>query len=165
MFPAPQTTRTFFVTSATDGRRALLQSERMARLLMNCLLENRQKGRYLLHEFVVMPNHFHLLITPSPEISLEKALQFIKGGFSYRARKALQVNCAIWQPGFSNHRIRDWRDYEQHRSYIRLNPVQARLSERAEQFPYSSAGGALDLDAVPPWLKPDSLASAFVRGA
>jgi hypothetical protein len=36
-----------------------------------------------------MPNHFHLLLTPAAEIPLEKALQFIKGGFSYRAKRAI----------------------------------------------------------------------------
>ena len=33
-----------------------------------------------------MPNHIHLLLTPEAEIPLERALQFIKGGFSYRER-------------------------------------------------------------------------------
>src|SRR5713226_9053165 len=84
---APQSTRTFFVTSTTAGRRALLQSDRMAQLLVDVLAENRRKRRFLQHEFVIMPNHFHLLLTPAAEIPLEKALQFIKGGFSYRAKR------------------------------------------------------------------------------
>ena len=45
---APQSTRTFFVTSTTVGRRALLQSDRMAQLLVDVLAENRRKGRFLL---------------------------------------------------------------------------------------------------------------------
>ncbi len=81
---APQSTRTFFVTSTTVGRRALLQSDRMAQLLVDVLAENPRKKRFLLHEFVIMSNHFHLLLTPAAEVPLEKALQLIKGGFSYR---------------------------------------------------------------------------------
>jgi hypothetical protein len=73
---APQSTRTFFVTSTTVGRRALLQSDRMAQLPVDILAENRRKKRFLLHEFVIMPNHFHLLLTPAAEVPLEKALQF-----------------------------------------------------------------------------------------
>src|SRR6266852_899961 len=65
MLQAAQSKRTFFVTSATAGRRALLQSDRMAVLLMDGLAENRRKSRFLLHEFVIMPNHFHLLLTPA----------------------------------------------------------------------------------------------------
>src|SRR5580700_4981462 len=83
---AAESTRTFFVTSTTAGRRPLLQSDRMAGLLVDVLAENRRKRRFLLHEFVIMPNHFHLLLTPAAEVPLEKALQLIKGGFSYRAK-------------------------------------------------------------------------------
>jgi putative transposase len=90
---APQEIRTFFVTSITNGRRSILQSRKMAGLFMDVLQENRKKSRFLLHEFVVMPDHFHLLITPATDVSMEKAVQFIKGGFSFRAKKELALRC------------------------------------------------------------------------
>jgi hypothetical protein len=37
--------------------------------------------------FVLMPDHFHLLITPAYEVTLERAMQLIKGGFSHAAGK------------------------------------------------------------------------------
>jgi putative transposase len=134
MLQAPQSTRTFFVTSTTAGRRALLQSDRMAQLLVDVLAANRRKGRFLLHEFVIMPNHFHLLLTPAAEIPLEKALQFIKGGFSYRAKREIHFAFEIWQASFVNHRVRDAEDYKHHHKYIWENPVRAGLSERPELF-------------------------------
>lgn len=76
-------------------------------------------------------------------------MQFIKGGFSYRARKELHLNFDIWQAGFMNHRIRDARDYEQHRLYIRDNPTKSGLVEKVELFPYSSAFPGVSLDAAP----------------
>ncbi len=154
MAVAPQSTRTFFVSSATAGRCALLQSNRMAQLLLDVLVENRRKKRFLLHEFVIMPNHFHLLLIPAPEIRLEKALQFIKGGFSYRAKQEIHFAPEIWQASFVNHRIRDAEDYKHHRTYIWENPVRAGLSERPELFAWSSASLAIELDAPPPGLKP-----------
>jgi putative transposase len=154
MLLAPQEVRTFFVTSVSYQRRALLQSDRMARLFIDVLQDNRKKGRFLLHEFVVMPNHFHLLITPAHEVPLEKALQMIKGGFSYRVKKELDLNFSIWQAGFTNHRVRDPADYAQHRAYIHENPVKARLADRAELYRYSSAFPGVALDAAPPGLKP-----------
>jgi putative transposase len=128
----------------------MFQSERMARLLLDVLFDNRQKKRLLLHEFVIMPNHLHLLLTPPLEIALEKVMQFIKGGFSHRAGRELQVQFEIWQAGFTNHRIHDAADYDQHRAYIRENPVKARLVERAELFPYSSAFPGMVVDAWKP---------------
>jgi REP-associated tyrosine transposase len=111
------------------------------------------RGRaYLLHEYVLMPEHFHILITPS--ITLERAVQFIKGGFSFRAKKELQSNMEIWQTGFSDHRIRGVSDYQNHVGYISRNPVGRRLTERADQYPYSSAFPGNKKDDVPQRLKP-----------
>jgi putative transposase len=154
MLQAAQTIRTFFVTSTTDGCRALLQSDRMAQLLVDVLAENRRKGRFLLHDFVIMPNHFHLLLTPTPEIPLEKALQFIKGGFSFRAKRENSFPYEIWQAGFVDHRIHDAEDYKHHHTYILENPVRAALSARPELFAWSSASLKMELDAPPPGLKP-----------
>jgi hypothetical protein len=71
----------------------------MARLLVDVLAENRRMGRFLLHGFVIMPNHFHLLLTPPAEIPLEKALQFIKGGFCFRAKRENSFSWEIWRAG------------------------------------------------------------------
>ena len=100
-----------------------------------------------------MPNHVHLLITPAHDIALEKAIQYIKGGFSSRAKKELDFRAGIWQESFTNHRIRDADDYAKHRTYIVENPVRAKLAERAESFPYSSAYPGTELEAAPPALK------------
>jgi putative transposase len=113
------------------------------------LAHYRGEPKYLLHEFVIMPDHIHLLLTPAPEISLERAMQFVKGGFTFR----LHVG-PIWQPSFTNHRVRDFQDYEKHREYIRMNPVRARFVTRAESYQYSSAHGKVRLDPMPQGLKP-----------
>jgi putative transposase len=139
------------VTTETWGRRALFRAEPWAKLFIDTLYHYRGSA-YLLHEFVVMPDHVHLLITPLT--SLEKAVQFIEGGFSYRAKKELGSNLEVWQPGFSDHRIRDARDYAQHVAYIRQNPVRKRLVEAPEQYAFSSASSGFESDAVPVGLKP-----------
>lgn len=142
--------RTFFITSVTAQRRTLFQREDAADLFVDVLLHYQSQGKYLLHEFVVMPDHFHALITPSYETSLEKAVQVIKGGFSFR----LKSNLPVWQASFTNHRIRDEEDFERHREYIRMNPVRAKLVARAEEYRYSSGSGRLALDPMPQGLKP-----------
>jgi len=142
--------RVFFVTTVTAQRLPIFRRETKAKLLMDTLAHYRDQRKFLLHEFVIMPDHVHVLLTPAPEISLERAIQFIKGGFSYRVK----TRGPMWQPSFTNHRIRDWEDYEQHREYIRMNPVRARLVDRVEDYPYSSAFGLMRLDPVPQGLKP-----------
>lgn len=142
--------RTFFVTTITIQRLPIFRREANARLLIDTIAHYRDQGKFLLHEFVVMPDHIHALLTPSRAISLERAMQFIKGGFSYRMEK----RGSVWQASFTNHRVRDWEDYERCREYIRMNPVRARLAKRPEEYPFSSASGSVRVDAVPQGLKP-----------
>src|SRR5438067_1629877 len=98
--------RTFFVTSSTAGKRNLLQSDRSAQLFIRVLYEYRAQGRFRLHEFVVMPNHFHLLLTIDSGMTIERAVQFIKGGFAFRAGKEFGMQAPVWQKGF--HDVRVW---------------------------------------------------------
>ena len=82
-----RTSRTFFVTTKTSKGRALLQSDRNAKLFIDVLRSYVAGKKFKVHDFVVMPDHVHLLVTVSGEMSIENAVQFIKGGFSYRLRK------------------------------------------------------------------------------
>lgn len=151
--PARHNQQTYFVSSQTWGRRGLFQSAQWAELFIKMLFHYRSS--YLLHEFVLMSDHFHLLITP--KTSLEKAVQFIKGGFSHRAKVELGSNLEIWQRSFTDHRIRDAADYQKHVLYIHENPVRARLCSSPGEYPYSSASRKFDLDTIPQWLKPPAV--------
>jgi putative transposase len=150
---ACQSSRCFFVTSSTWERRALFQSGPMARLFLDVLFHYRKEGRFLLYEFVLMPDHFHLLITPNSEITLERAIQLVKGGCSFRASKELGFKGEIWQRGFTDHLIRDTQDFEKHRGYIRNNPVIRGLVSRAEEYHYCSAWPVFELDLPPMGLR------------
>lgn len=151
---APQETRTFFVTSNIIDRRGIFQPERVAMLLIDVLRDNREKCRFQLHAYVVMRDHIHLLLTPAAENPLEKCMQFIKGGFSFRAKKELGFDREVWQSGFKLHRIEDPRDYAAHVLYIHENPVKAGMVTRAEDYPYSSANPKIELDPSPGHLLP-----------
>jgi putative transposase len=130
---------TYFITTATHNRRRLFQVERNAALLLETI--DQYRTGYLLHAYVVMPDHLHLLITPT-DITLERTMQLIKGGYSHRLASKLPV----WQRGFTDHRIRDAADYNIRRNYLHQNPVTARLCESTESYPFSSANPKLRLD-------------------
>ena len=111
----------------------------MALLLIDALRSYVAAGRFILHDFVVMPDHIHLLLTLDQTMSVEKAMQLVKGGFSYRAKKGLGYTGEVWQRGFSEVRILDRKSFLQHRDYIDQNPVKAGLADSPEKFPYGSA--------------------------
>jgi putative transposase len=98
-----------------------------------------RSGRIDVHDFVVMPNHVHILMTVPGDMSLEKAMQLIKGGFSFRAKNELGFTGEIWQRGYSDVRINDERSFRQHQEYINHNPVKAGLANLLDEYPFGSA--------------------------
>jgi putative transposase len=150
--------QTYFVTSNTVQRQAFFKHSRWAELFLKTLYSYRPE-RFLIHGFVVMPDHFHVLMTPQE--NLERAVQCIKGGFSFRAKKELGWNSDIWIAGFSDHRIRNEEDFDVHQKYIAKNPVEERLAVRASEYAYCSANGRFELDAIPQELKPQIIGDSY----
>jgi putative transposase len=152
MRPAREAVRasgqTYFVSSQTINRSPFFRHQRWA-MLMQEVFQHYRGESYLLHAYVIMADHFHMIL--SPLSSLERAMQNIKGGFSFRAKRAFDWRHDIWQPGFSDHRIRDAEDWDRHIAYMRYNPVKAKLPE---SYPYL----AVNLDPTPQRLKPLNLA-------
>jgi putative transposase len=139
----------YFVTTRCWQGRSVFQVPQIAEILVQTIAHYRDRRDYLLHEFVVMPNHLHVLLTPSSTTSLEKAVQLIKGGSSHAIHKQRDQKTEIWQEGFHDWTIRDTNDWRSKVEYIRMNPVRAKLVERPEDWPYSSANCQFKLDVVP----------------
>src|SRR6185437_5393564 len=152
---------TYFVTSRTWQSRSLFMNSEVCRIFVESLVQYRNLGNYALHAFVVMPEHFHVLITPAEALTLERAVQFIKGGSAHGMREERKMAFHVWQRGFSDHGIRDYGDYKTHVRYIEQNPVKRRLVEFAKDYEWSSARRSVELNDVPQRLKP--LANEAVR--
>jgi len=111
----------------------------MASLFIANLFLYRDLGEYKLHAFVVMRDHFHILVTIEGPGSIERVMQKIKGGFSYRARTELGFQGEIWQRGFTDERVSDAEQFVAVREYIHNNPVRKGMVVDAEDYPFSSA--------------------------
>ncbi len=70
-------------------------------------------------------------------MTIERAMQLVKGEFSYRLKKETGYSGEVWQRGFSEVWAESRESFEQHREYIRQNPVKAGLVASAEEYPYS----------------------------
>src|SRR5919109_4248478 len=93
-------------------------SPRVCELFLQTTLHFRDAGKFLLHEFVVMPDHCHFLLTPARLISLERVMQLIKGGFSHQVHWQLLRKVGIWQRSFTNQHVRTTPEYAEFRRYI-----------------------------------------------
>ena len=61
------------MTANVLERKSLFQVEKIARLFIEVMMDYRTQKKFLLHEFVVMPDHFHLIIAPNG-ITLERSM-------------------------------------------------------------------------------------------
>jgi putative transposase len=145
---------TYFVTSKTWEGHSIFQRSETCKIYVDALLHYRDEGKYLLHGFVLMPDHFHLLLTPSGDVTLERVVQFIKGGSARRMGEVRKRKFPVWQRGFSDHRIRDAADFALHMAYIEQNPVKKGLAATAREYAWSSASGVYRMDEAPQGLKP-----------
>lgn len=117
------------------GKR-LLQSERNAGLLIEVLRSLVVEKQFELHDFVIMPDHLHAILTVHDHMTIEKAMQFVKGRFSYRLSREFDYKGEVWQRGFTEEQITDRVSFQKHREYIAQNPVEAGLSASTDEFPF-----------------------------
>jgi len=109
---------TYFVTSRTWESRKLFITEPMCRLFFDTLSRYRQGGAFALHAFVLMPDHFHILLTPEHDKNFRALRSTDQGRLRAHIGKVRQLQFPVWQRGFSDHRIRDAADYDVHIRYI-----------------------------------------------
>jgi len=128
--------RVFFATTKTSIDRRLLQSERNANLLIDVLRSLVAEHRFKLHDFVIMPDHIHLLLTVEDGMTIEKAMQLIKGRFSHRLSHEFGYKGEVWQRGFTEVQVLNNQNFEAHRAYIAENPVKAGLAASADEYPF-----------------------------
>jgi REP element-mobilizing transposase RayT len=94
-----------------------------------------------------MPDHFHVLLTPTEGASLEKAMQMIKGGSAHTIKQVLNYASRVWQQGFHDRWIRDAAEYRARVECIRANPIGAKLAEKAHEYLLPSVCGKYRMDA------------------
>jgi putative transposase len=87
---------------------------------------------YDLGDFVVMPNHVHLLLVPSSGSNLERLLKAIKGAAAWRCNQLLGRSGRFWQPDSYDHIVRSMEQLTQYQQYIAENPRKAGISVHAD---------------------------------
>jgi len=141
----------------------IFQRHENAVLMLKTFFKYRDTSEFRLHEFVVMPNHIHLLLSIDDDHTIGRAMQMVKGGFSHAPRETGPKRTAVWQPSYYEHRVRDAEEYDRMRAYIHANPVRRGLVQTANDYPYSSAKSGFCLEEVPERLKPQLDTAVLTR--
>lgn len=77
--------------------------------------------RYELYDFIIMPNHIHVLMIPGSGYEVDQIMHSIKSYTSNLINKFLGRTGKLWQRESFDRMIRGVGDYESKRNYIRHN--------------------------------------------
>ena len=109
----------------------------IAQSVIDVLLAGQRRGFFELGSWVVMPNHIHVLLDPSVEVS--RIVSGVKASSAREANRILNRTGAFWSRDYFDRFVRDSADEQRIVRYIENNPVKAGLCHEPADWPFSSA--------------------------
>jgi len=128
----------YYVTTVTYKRERIFLNPFAAKFLITNVAYHKFILDYKLYAYVVMPDHFHLIIQPVGEWDISKIMNYIKGTFSRKYNKVYNRKGHLWQKGFFERVCRSKRNIISAINYVHMNPVRIGLVNSPEEYPYSS---------------------------
>jgi len=104
----------------------ILKDEKVAKIVANSIM-HFNKVRYDLDDWVIMPNHVHLLIKPYPDFKLPEVMHSIKSYSAHEINKMLNKKGDVWMHESYDHIVRNEKAFNAIKNYIRQNPVKANI--------------------------------------
>jgi len=140
----------YYLTVVTHERQPLL-IEHIA-LLRDSFRRSKKSYDYSIDAIVILPDHFHMVMTPTKPEEYSKIITAIKRNFVYGLDKASKVQAkqrltasnqkrqhsGIWQRRFYEHTIRDEKDLHNILTYMHNNPTKHGLTQNPNDWQYSS---------------------------
>ena len=116
-------------------------------VLRNVVKKVKNKHPFIIHGWVVLPEHFHCVIElPPDDMDFALRLRLIKSGFSkaipkteYRSDVRIERGeRGIWQRRYWEHLIKNEADFQAHMDYVHINPVKHGLVKHVVDWEYST---------------------------
>jgi putative transposase len=154
MFRISKDSPVYYITSVTNNRLPVFQTSKLKDIMCAALREARNSASLLLFAYVVMPDHFHLLVGSARKpsevlryvngISSRRVIDFLKtAGFESSLRKLhsrgpRQHKYSLWDHHPNLKLVTTENGLMEKANYIHMNPVRAGLVERPEDYRWSS---------------------------
>lgn len=128
----------YYITSVTHLRKKIFLDEIAARFLLITIAYHKFVLDFKLLAYVIMPEHFHMIIQPSDERSLSKIMNFIKGNFSRKYNQIYGRTDPVWQKRYYDEVMKSEKDIINKINYIHKNPVSKKLVADVSDYEFSS---------------------------
>jgi len=121
-----------------NNRQAIFASDADRRVLLSLWAEYAEKFQVAVHAYVLMSNHFHLLVTPGTEDGLPQMMQAVGRRYVRHFNDVHGRSGTLWEGRYRSTLIETERYLLACLAYIDLNPVRAGLVAAPADCPWSS---------------------------
>ncbi|MDR1747807.1 MAG: transposase [Spirochaetaceae bacterium] len=126
----------YHVTTHINRNDGFLLSKPAKTLFLKVLKEAQKKYQFIIRNFTIMSNHYHLLIKPINGESLSRIMQWINAVFAMRINKLVGSTGHVWGQRFFSKVVEGLIGYLRVSKYIDENAVKAKLVNQAEEWEY-----------------------------
>jgi len=136
-----------------NNRQPIVLDEADRRMLYSLWLEESQRHKVAVNAYVLLDNHFHMLLTPPSDEAMSLMMQSVGRTYVRYFNKRHNRSGTLWEGRYKSSLIDSEGYLLTCMAYIDLNPVRAGLAESAEDFSWSSykhlAGQSIDKLVTP----------------
>jgi len=141
----------YHVMNRGRGRQDIFHDEEYYEAFLLTLGEAHERFGIQILCYCLMSNHYHLLVK-TPEANLGRAMRHINGLYTQRHNRLKRTDGTLFRGRYKAISVEDDSYQLQLSRYIHRNPVEARIVEQLENYPWSSYPYYIKKKKVPPWL-------------
>jgi len=141
----------YHVTARGNERKPIFRSEKDRATFLAVLARTVARHRLVLHAYVLMNNHYHLLVE-TPEANLARALRDLNGVYTAIFNRTHRRVGHLFQGRYKAILVEKDSYLLELSRYIHLNPVRALGGTRLSRYPWSSYLDYIGRRASPAWL-------------
>jgi REP element-mobilizing transposase RayT len=132
----------FLVTNRTVGGEAVLANEMIMRVLRIALATVQKQQQFRLIGYVFLPERVQLLLEPATGVVLNQLMAAMRQRFQidYQQLIGMPGELLLWEKHHRTHRLKDVDDFATQLDQVHYAPVQQKLVDKPEAWPYSSYG-------------------------
>jgi putative transposase len=152
----------YHVISRGERRENIFSCQEDKDKFLKKLAETVEKYKLFLHAYVLMDNHFHLLLE-TPQANLSKAMHHLNTSYANWFRFKYRLVGSVFQGRFKAILVEKDEYLQVLSAYIHLNPVRAGITKLPEEFRYSSYRAYIGKVRAPEFLYCTEIMAAFSK--
>jgi putative transposase len=134
------TPKLFLITNRTIGGEAVLATEMLMRVFRIALDAVQKTQHFRLIGYVFLPEQVQLLLEPANGVVLNQLMAATQQRFQvdYQQLIGMPGELLLWEKHYRTQRLRDVNDFATQLDQLHYAPVQHKLVDKPEAWPYSS---------------------------